>query len=447
MAITPENQVLMLKAFREDYPQYYHAIPEPTLDNVLDVNTTIANNQSIFNDFLGFFNKVAEQYFTSPSFENPLSYNKRDTLNYGNTIEEVFVGLVESHLFKGPESDSIKDLFTSAPANTSVAYHKRNRAEKYKVTIQESEIKRAMISPDGLSQISERIINSMSTSNEIDEYRLMKALIEGAYMNGQMYVIEVGDIENDSAARGRFLQKAREMAGLVRFPNRYNALAVENTSSLDRMTHYVPVKTASIVDTYELSRAFNMDRTDLMGRQIQVDRFADDNLVGAFVDDSFFVVQDTLRQMTNQPDASELKQNFWLHIHQIISRSPFATAIAFVKEIPTDLVGRIVIDKSLGVIGHYDEKVSDGSITVNVGFESFVDIETPDYTVEAEVITGNATKAVTGKKVKITPNENSNASDPVTVKYTIKFGEGGDEVTLTTQGFYSISEYFQQPEE
>ena len=446
MAITDENIVLLLKAFREEHPQYFAALPEPTIDNVLQVNTTIANNQSMFNDFLGFFNKISQQYFQSPSFTNPLSENKRETLQYGNTIEEIFVGLVQENLFKSPETESIKDLFSSAPANISVAYHKRNRPGKYKVTIQESEIKRAMMSPDGLSQISERIINSLSTSNERDEYMYMKALIDGAYRSGQLYLVEVGDVENDPAARTKFVQKAREYAGLVEFLNNYNPMSVENATPLDRMTHYIPVKTASIIDTEVLSKAFNLGRTDLIGRQVAVDRFADDNLIGAFVDNSFFVVQDTLREVTQQRDASELKTNFWLHVHQIISRSPFATAIGFVKEIPEDLIGRVTLDKSLGVIGHYDEPNKDGSITVNVGFDAFKG-EAPDYTVAAEVVTNNAKKTVSGKKVKIEPNENSYPSEPVTVKFTVTYGETGEETTLETFGHYSISEYYRNTEE
>src|SRR5699024_3836916 len=73
---------------------YYNRLPVATLANVLDVQTEIAKNPTLMNEFMGsMINKVVGLYIQSASFVNPLKRFKMTTGRFGDTIEEVFVGI------------------------------------------------------------------------------------------------------------------------------------------------------------------------------------------------------------------------------------------------------------------------------------------------------------------------------------------------------------------
>ena len=445
MSLTPEGTVRVLQAFRESNPNYYAFLPEVTIDNVLEVGGRIANNRAMFTDFMHVIEKVATTYIQSPKFENPLSKHKRSVSEYGSLIEEIFIGLVEAKVFRG--EDSAKDLFKKERPNIDSAYYRINREESYKVTVDEVEIKRGLREEGGLGRIVDQIIGSMSYSNENDEYKDMKALIEGAYKKGELYLVEVGDIVNDTNARTKFVKKARQYSVLARYENQFNAKGVRNTARREEMRLYTTAEATAEVDVDVLAKAFNINNTNFIGETVELDRFADDNLLAVYLDNSFFVVADNLREVTSQFDASALTTNWWLHIIQTIARSPFSTAIAFVKEIPEDMQARLVIDPTVAIIGPKTEFNTNPQLRVGTalqGFDGSSD-DLSEFTVTATADTAGVDIEVDVNTVIITPNSNAEPGENFTVTFKATYGadeEGNGGKTVTTKGHYSISKSF-----
>ena len=358
---------------------YYDRLPEATLANVLDVQTEIANNPRMVNEFMEtMFNKIVGTYVNMPVFSNPLKRFKRETQVYGDTIEEVFVGLAEELVYDSDPKGTGARLLSTEEMKIQAAYHNVNRESTFKGTVLQKQMVRALTSSDGLSRLVSGIINSLTSSNEVNEYKYMKSLLDSAYRAGDTYLVEVGDITQPD---NKFAQKARQYALDIEFPHRFNAAGVENVSSLDGVTIFISNLARSVFDTTTLAGAFNMDKTDLMGAQIGVDKFHDDNVYAVLVDNSFFIVQDKMpAQMSSQRFADSLKTNYFLHVDQIISRSPFATSIAFVKEIPADMKYKLHVSKDSVVLDDFDD--SQEIFTKLIGFDELADIE--DYTLEVE---------------------------------------------------------------
>lgn len=361
----------------------YEGLPKATLENVVDVQTEIAKNPRMVNDLIEtMFNKIVGTYINHPTFSNPLKRFKLETQRFGDTIEEVYVGIAEEKTYDADHKGEGKNLLSTEEAKIKAAYHQVNREAQFKGTVLQKEMVRALTEPGGLERLVSGIINSLTTGNEINEYRYMKSLIDSAYKFGDLYLVEVGDLSDPN---NKFAQKARQYALDVPFPNRFNAAGVENAKPIESMTVILSNETRSIFDTQTLAGAFNMDKTDLMGSQINIDRFQDPNLLAVIVENNFFVVQDKMpAQMSSQFFGDSLKTNYWLTVDQIISRSPFATAIAFVKEIPADMKYKLQLSKDAVVLDDIDRKSQDIT-TKLVGFDALDGLpDLNDYTVKVE---------------------------------------------------------------
>lgn len=444
MAISKQNLSKMYEAFRQENPNYFNRLDPVTVDNVLDVGGQIADNNQMFTDFIRVLEKVALTYVNSVKFQNPLARNKNATTEYGTIIEEIFVGLVKSKVFRS--EDPAADLFRAEKPNVDAVYYQMNREESYKTTVDAIRLRQGMRNEDGVSNIVDSLIASLSTSNEADEYKLMKALLEGAYKKGDMYYIAVGDVGQDgevgrNAAR-KMTKKSKEYGVLVRFLNNYNARGVETTTTQDSMTLYTTAKVGAELDVEVLANAFNQSAVSMETRKVLLDKFADDNLLAVLVDDAFFVVHDHYKNITHQYDASAEKINYWLHVMQTIARSPFATAIAFVKEIPEDTQARLVVDPVVDIIGRELDYSGDASITVGTkleGFDGTTD-DLTDYTVEATVDSDAVDVSVDPETnaVTITANDNASPGESVVVTFTASYGAELDK-EVSVKGQYTIS--------
>jgi hypothetical protein len=81
------------------------------------------------------------------------------------------------------------------------------------------------------------------------------------------------------------------------------------------------------MDVDVLADAFHTDKVDFVNRVIEIDEFATAGTYALLVDKNWFLVSDTLRQVSNFVNGKNLVQNFYLHVWQILSVSGFANAL------------------------------------------------------------------------------------------------------------------------
>lgn len=444
--LTNEGAAGILNEFRATNPSYMDVIPTATADNVLNVTQAIAKYDAVLNDFTEtMINKIVNSYANSPKFTNPLGRFKRESQEFGDTIEEIFVGLTRAKAYN--PNKSAERLFKKEEPNISVAYHSLNRQDQYSVTISEEEMKKAMLNEGGLNNVVNYILESMNTQNEADEYVLMKSLLETGYRDGAGYFVEVG--ANFEENPKKFIEKARAYSGKVPFPtsNNYNQAGVKNSTSTDNLNLFLSADTNAKVDVNVLASAFNMNETEFLGRKQVLDQIADDNVLGMMVDDSFFVVADKVRRANYMPDPSALSTNHFLHVHQYISRSPFATFIIFVKEMPEWAKARVVTSAQATVVGN-DGIEED---TIHVGLEGY-DTLTPqnldDVTITAKV-DGDAINVEVDDEnnaIKVSVNETGNPSpqrqNTITVTLTLPAAEGEEPETYEKEIIAQVSKYY-----
>ena len=310
--------------------------------------------QNAFCDAL--VNRIAFVAINSRLYENPLRRLKKGYIADGETIEEIFVGLASIHNYD-PDSEGV-GLFKNYNPDIKSTFHYVNYKKFYPITIKEQDLKAAFLSFDGVSRLISRIIESVYTSANYDEYMVMKYMIARHALGGHIHRIKMGDavtgiVKEDIKA---LIKTAKDMRFMT---SAFNEQGVPNFCDYDKMVTLITTNLSTIMDFDVLAYAFHMDKAELIGRQIEVDGFGTfDNvrLAEIFSNDPYttftpftqaeiqklnsisailcsenwFMIYDNYTSMKAAPDNGyNLARNYFYHIWKIFSISPFENAALF----------------------------------------------------------------------------------------------------------------------
>ena len=97
-------------------------------------------NTMLMNQFMDILvNRVALTKMKSRQFENPLREFFGEELRYGNYIQEIALKWIKAHSYK----DDVEDLLNVHRPDGAVAYYSINRQDKYPISVNADELRRA----------------------------------------------------------------------------------------------------------------------------------------------------------------------------------------------------------------------------------------------------------------------------------------------------------------
>lgn len=326
-----------------------------TLHTIGQIVTEYKPTRNAFIDTL--VNRIAMVLVTSRTWDNPWSVFKRGTMDLGETIEEVFVNIAKPFDFNPDLAE--KRIFRREFPDVRVTFHRLNYQKFYKVTISQQQLRTAFLAWSGISDLVTRIIDSLYTAMNYDEYITMKYMLCRAILNGGIGGYKVSDFTSNSNL-GDLIASVRGTVNNMEFlSNKYNSAGVMNASGRGDVYCFIDTMLDARVDVNVLAAAFNMDRATFAGRRILIDGWANhdtdrlgelfgndseytpftaDDLevlagIGAVVADrNIWMVFDTLLEMENINNGEGLYYNYWLHCWRLFSMSPFANAVAFTMD-------------------------------------------------------------------------------------------------------------------
>lgn len=345
--------------------QYQDRIPLATRNNIAEVGNAIVNYEATKNEFLSaLVNRIGLVLITSRMAENPLRMFKKGMLEFGKDVEEVFVELAKAHTYDPAVAET--QVFKREIPDVSAIFHRMNRQDFYKVTISNDQLRTAFLSYRGIEDLIGRIVDSLYSGDNYDEFILMKHLVFDAAEKGQFYPVTV-PAPTDDATGKQLVTAMREMSNNLTFmSNKYNAMGV--TTYTPREDQIVLINTAAdaFIDVNVLASAFNMDKANFLGQRVLIDDFGGlNNVVAAIVDRNWFMVFDTYYNMTEQYNGEGLYWNYWFHHWQILSTSLFANAVIFVTE-PSTVTSVTVTPGTLSVAKPPEGSVVNAQFTANV---------------------------------------------------------------------------------
>lgn len=333
---------------------YREAVPtaEDTTESIRAVGIAINGYEARRNEFLNaLVNRIAFVLVTSKSYQNPLKVFKRGILEYGETVEEVFVRLCEPHQYDAKLAET--EVFKRELPDLKTMFHPLNYKKFYKTTFSNETLRQAFLSPSGVTDLIARIVDQLYTSMQYDEYIMMKYMIY-TLVKYNSIAVEYG--VDPSTNANAALAKIKAVSNKFRFMStNYNCAGVENYTDIADQYLISAADTGATLDVEALAKAFNLSYAEFVGKQIMIDSFKfsqseivrlnkllesdqdyeapDNSIVDSIgfmlVDKDWFMIFDNLMESTNIYNPQNLCWNQFLHTWKTFSASPFANACVF----------------------------------------------------------------------------------------------------------------------
>lgn len=357
-----------------------------TLRQIGDVITTF---QPLANAFLSaLVNRIGRVIINSKMYSNPWAGFKRGLLEYGETIEELFVNIVQAQDFDPETAEN--EVFKRKIPDVRSAFHTMNYQKFYKTTVSNDQLRQAFLSFEGISDLIGKITEALYTSANYDEYLVMKYMLCYAMEHGAFHPVTI--VQPTAANSNSVVTTLKATSEKLQFLSAdYNQAGVYNHTPKGDQYFIMTADFSSIVDVETLARAFNIDKVTLMGHTVIIDQFTfttsesarlqellgtqyTDLTTSLFadvpcvcVDRDFFMIFDNFQNMTEQYNGEGLYWNYWLHQWKTFSTSPFANAVIFTDEIPA--VSAVDVTPSALTMGKGTSTQFTATVT-NAGFAS-----------------------------------------------------------------------------
>lgn len=324
-----QNSVQILNTIRANASStYQERIPEATQDNIREVGNAMMTYTATQNEFLNaLVNRIARVLITSKSYQNPLRMFKKGILEYGETVEEIFANIAKAHEFDPAVAE--KEVFKREIPDVNAVFHRMNLQNFYKVTISDEQLRQAFLSADGVTDLIGKIVDTLYTGSEFDEFLCMKQQIVDGINDGKFQPVTIAAPTAENAQS--IVTTIKGISNKLEFmSSAYNYMGVLTHSKKDDQILIVNAEFDAVIDVNVLASAFNMDKAEFMGHKVLVDDFgALTDVVAVLVDRSWFMVWDNLIRFTENYNGEGLYWNYFYHVWKTFSSSPFANAIVF----------------------------------------------------------------------------------------------------------------------
>lgn len=429
------NSVDIMNAIRNSASSNYQDyVPKAknTLSSIKEIGTIIMDYSALQNEFLNaLINRIGRVMITSKMYSNPWTVFKKGLIDFGETIEEIFVNIAKPFEYNVENSEN--KVFARETPDVRSAFHALNYQKFYKVTIENNQLKQAFLSWDGVTDLITKIINSMYAGANYDEFLVMKYTLAKNILNGRLTPVTTPALTTENMKT--VASTIKGVSNSYEFMSKkYNAAKVENYADKNNQYLIVNADFDAVMDIEVLASAFNMDKAEFSGHKIMVDGFGNlDNerlallfkndttytaitddemkalnaIPAVLIDKEWFMIFDNLYEFTEQYNGEGMYWNYWYHIWKTFSVSPFANATVFVPETPT--VTSVT--------------VTPATLTTSAGqiVQLSVDVKTTNFAPKTVVWTTNNDKAKVDIYGKVTLSPDLEKSTEIIVTATSTF--------------------------
>ena len=450
---TKLSSVDILNAIRNSASQEYRGyVPpaNPDAASIREIGNIIMTFPALQNEFLSnLINRIGRVLISSKLYQNPWTAFKRGRLEFGETIEEIFVNIAKPFVYDVETAES--QVFKREISDVRAAFHVLNYQKFYKATIQQEQLRQAFLSWEGISDLIAKIVDSMYSAANYDEFITMKYLLAKHILQGNVFATTCASV---SAANAKgIVSTIKGISNDMTFAKtKYNLAGVTNFTMKPDQYIIVNSNFDAIMDVEVLASAFNMDKAEFMGHRVLVDNFGDlddtrlaqlfandpnysaitadektalNAIPAVIVDRDWFMILDNLDNFTEQFNGQGMYWNYWYHVWKTFSISPFANAVVFVPATPS--ITSVTVSPSTATVSPGGQvQLSATVVTANFAPQSVV------WTVNTEA--ANYASVDNNGLVSISPEAENAATVTVTATSTYNSAKYGTATITVSTG-------------
>ena len=394
-----QNTVALLNAIRGGIGgDYASRIPEATRENILAVGNAILSYEPHTNAFFtSLLNRISKSVIKHvDELEDIYAVFKSEELPFGDTLQEIFIDIVESQAFEGIDASNPASFITPKRGSIHVEYMSVDRKLFYKTTISVAELKEAFLTADKLDEFTRQLVASMTRSYALDRYimtswllKKMASYVYSGYIttlasgnvnvNALVVPETVGvynsttkEVEFTTTGAKEFLKLLRKKSRALKFYHKYDYGVAEDSSDLsdgwdtDKIKTIKAVKTPiskqvvalevatmTDIDVDALAVLFHMDKAEIESRMIELE----DGVLGSPISEDettalstfhiggFICDRDAVVRCSSYEDSESFKNpehlyiNYWQHKWGFMACSKFADFVPILFKVKTESAG------------------------------------------------------------------------------------------------------------
>ena len=305
-------------------------------------------------------NRIGRVIVTSKMWNNPWAVFKKGMLEYGETVEEIFANIARPYSYDPAKAET--ELYKREIPDVRAAFHSMNWQKYYPVTINNDQLRQAFLSYGEMTDLIAKIVDTLYTGMQLDEYLTMKYMLCREVLNGGMYTVKTAPISGTGADPEDAVTKYRQYTNNLTFlKSVYNRAHVRNATPVENQIIIVPNEAEATIGVKVLAAAFNISEVQYLGQRIAIDSFdfdaEDTERLGILfendadytplneteiaslakinaikVDRDWFMVFDNFQQFTENYNGRGLYWQYFFHTWKTFSVSPYANAVCFTEE-------------------------------------------------------------------------------------------------------------------
>lgn len=426
------SSVDILNVIRENATQNYRDyVPKATADtdSIRQIGAIIMDYPNLQNEFLSaLVNRIGRVLITSKMYSNPWAMFKKGLLEFGETIEEIFVNIAKPFQFDQAVAES--EVFKREIPDVRAAFHIMNYQKFYKATISNDQLRQAFLSWEGITDLIAKIVDAMYTGANYDEFLTMKYLLARHILDGHMYPVEIPTVSTENMKT--IVSDIKGISNAMEFlSTEYNLTGVATHTPKADQYMLVNSKFDAVMDVEVLASAFNMEKAEFLGKRVLVDSFgkldiarlavlfkddptyieptsdeltALDKIPAVIVDKDWFMIFDNYQNFTEQYNGQGLYWNYWYHVWKTFSVSPFANNALFIPGTPS--VTKVTVTPATA------------TVTKGQSIQLHAKVETVNFAPQSVTWSSDSDNAIVDASGKVTLTNTATGTINITAKST-----------------------------
>ena len=334
------------------YHQYVPVVTESTTIGEFGSPILDTQNLDVLNDFVGLLKKVVYTAVYNKTFNNPLAQLEGDRIPLGQFVEDVMINPAKA---RGFNVNDFAGILQKYEAEVATQYLSVNSDLQYCVTLTRDKIRNAFTSWDNLESLISGYINSLYNGAYVTRYNQAKGLPLAAFEAGAVKYEVINNPTDEQTAKN-LVRKMRADYSKFQIPStKFNAwqdvkgegaFALKTWSDPQDIIVMISADVEALLDVEVLASAFNMSKTDFLGRVIVVDDFSqyaddgsvavDGSMIKAMIcDRSWFKIKTQDFAMDSWFNANNRTWQYYLNDVRMVNYSLFANAKVYTTAEPT----------------------------------------------------------------------------------------------------------------
>lgn len=330
------NMLQILNRYRVDNG-YEGRMGELTQYNLNNITRTF--NGTELEGWLDLTNQIAATYVRSMEYNrnmNPFANFYRDPLAVGHSAREIWVDVAQG--YDMPTEGTARGEIASVKPNVAEAFYNINYKMQYKITYSEDQIRGFFRSLDELDSLNNRVMQSVYTAAEYDNFLSDTQVFGTALYQGGMITKEYSSVSDTTSAQS-FTKAFKNTLDNIRFPNReFNAAGFLMSSRPEDLVFITTPETLNTITVDWLAGVFNLDKVEMRTRIILVPKeygfgstTNSSNVIGILMDKRFLHIQEQLYTTSVNFIHGPRYYNMFHTQTFIKSYGAFAPCVAFVS--------------------------------------------------------------------------------------------------------------------